>query len=449
MLITSDSLRAGNMSVYGYERNTTPFLDQLSMESTVFTNAYSVGPSSASMSGTMTSTIPLTRGAYFSIPADLPTIAESLPDEYTKIAVHSHGLFVEETGFKAGFDEFVQLERDKTTSDGVTSKFKSRVKDLLTRSDLAFSASQSIYRKLKENVITPTDPRVGGSRTFERARELLEEAQPPVFLWVHLMDTHSPFIPDSEFLAEFAPEMTMKDVSQLVVYRNANDTVDPNDERIQAMIDVYDAEIRRTDSLIESFLRKTRSESQLESPVFIISADHGEAFGEHKWMGHPPEALYDETLWIPLILYDSTSAEARSDSTVVSSIDIGPTVCQFAECDVPPPFRGKSLLATDQWERGGVFSLASHESRWVLNPDKLRVRYRTKNWSYVYCASDADELYRTDEQQNVIESNPEIAERLRSKIDTILESVTYPDEADLTISETNKQRLRNLGYIVE
>jgi len=215
------------------------------------------------------------------------------------------------------------------------------------------------------------------------------------------------------------------------------------------MIDTYDAEVRRTDGLLEDFVESTQTDSTFDDPVYILSADHGEAFGEHGWMGHPPESLYDESLWIPLLLYDPESEDHGRDGTVVSSLDIGPTICEIAGSEPPTSFRGKSLLDTSEWDREGVYSLASHESRWVLSREKLGIRYRTSDWSYIYRESADDELYRPGESENMMEAYPDRSRALRDEIDPVLAEIKFPDECNLAVSQENKDRLRDLGYIVE
>jgi len=71
VLITCDSLRTSNISLFGYNRETTPFLDSLTDNAIIYPNAFSVGPASYCMSGVLSSTLPLTEGAYHTIPRDI------------------------------------------------------------------------------------------------------------------------------------------------------------------------------------------------------------------------------------------------------------------------------------------------------------------------------------------------------------------------------------------
>lgn len=436
------------MSVYGYDRKTTPYLDSLRSSTVVFENAFSLGPSSASMSGTLTSTVPLTRGAYYSIPDALPTISEALPDAYTCLGVHSHGYFVSEGGFAKGFDKYRQLDMAGGRTEGINlaSTAKASVKRILPESSRAYSVAQSAYRTLKEAVATPSDPRVNGQQAVEVGLNLLERHSQPVFMWIHLMDTHSPYIPDMDILSEFNPNLTERDISKLIVYRNANDKVEYEDDRTQALIDVYDAEIRRTDAILRSFIEGVRSMPSLDSPAIIISADHGEAFGEHGWIGHPPEALYDETLHIPLLVKDPERSSATK-SRVVSSLDLGPTICDLTDTEPPDSFQGVSLFSSSENEPTAAVSLATHDRQSELRRENLGIRHRTEEWAYIYRETAPDELYRVSESENIAESEPEMVAEFRDQINPIKEALDYGDEGGLRVSTANKQRLKQLGYL--
>jgi arylsulfatase A-like enzyme len=90
-------------------------------------------------------------------------------------------------------------------------------------------------------------------------------------------------------------------------------------------------------------LRKFLKQKGLEDrTILIVAADHGEAFGEHGMSFHA-KAIYEEFLRVPLLV-DLPGVEARTVSTPVTLLDIGPTILDIFDLPVPPTFMGESLV---------------------------------------------------------------------------------------------------------
>ena len=90
-------------------------------------------------------------------------------------------------------------------------------------------------------------------------------------------------------------------------------------------------------------LRKFLKQKGLEDrTILIVAADHGEAFGEHGMSFHA-KAIYEEFLRVPLLV-DLPGVKARTVSTPVTTLDIGPTILDIFGLPVPPTHMGESLL---------------------------------------------------------------------------------------------------------
>jgi len=106
--------------------------------------------------------------------------------------------------------------------------------------------------------------------------------------------------------------------------------------------DAYLREIMVVDKQIGR-LRKFLKQKGLEDrTILIVTADHGEAFGEHGMSFHA-KAIYEEFLRVPLLV-DLPGVEARTVSTPVTLLDIGPTILDIFGLPVPPTFMGESLV---------------------------------------------------------------------------------------------------------
>jgi choline-sulfatase len=77
--------------------------------------------------------------------------------------------------------------------------------------------------------------------------------------------------------------------------------------------------------------------------AIIVSADHGEAFGEHRQQKHGYE-LWEELVHVPMVIH-LPGAEQRVIETPRSHIDLAPTILDLMGAPPDPKHRGKSLRA--------------------------------------------------------------------------------------------------------
>jgi arylsulfatase A-like enzyme len=151
----------------------------------------------------------------------------------------------------------------------------------------------------------------------------------PLFLYAHLTEPHAPY-----------------DRGQ----REGTDK-----ERYLSEIAIADAQVGR----VLSFLKQRFS----DRAILIISADHGEAFGEHQTFQHT-KTLYEELLRVPLLIY-GPGITARTIDTHVGLIDLGPTILDLFGVETPATYLGQSLLPL---ARGGFGEL----TRPLLAEGRLR-----------------------------------------------------------------------------
>jgi arylsulfatase len=113
------------------------------------------------------------------------------------------------------------------------------------------------------------------------------------------------------------------------------------DEERQEMVDIYDGEDKYTDAQVGAFLDALDERDLLEKTLVILTADHGEAFGEHGYYGHPRQ-LDDELLRVPLVVRGPDVPEAAVEGPV-STLDVVPTVLDAIDEDTAD-YGGRSLL---------------------------------------------------------------------------------------------------------
>lgn len=315
LLVTVDALRADHVGAYGYDRPTTPNLDSLAADGVRFTRA-------SSASGHTRESIPaLLSGRYpdRAIDADYRLAVDSvaaLVDGVATAAIHSNPYVSRAYAFDAGFDHFDD--------------------DLYFGRHRMVALAQRLFDKLRHRHYAPADD------IATRALSWLDGIDGPFFLWTHFMDPHGPYDPPREYQEQFHGDTTSGRRSTKL-YRRAAVT-DPDSISVaerRELLDFYDGEIAYADAVIGRFFERLRDRGDLDDTLVVLTADHGDAFGEHGYYGHPRE-LHDELLAVPLVL-DGPGLGSATIDVPVSLLDVAPTILDvFDESDGDRP--GVSLF---------------------------------------------------------------------------------------------------------
>src|SRR3989338_3867599 len=147
-----------------------------------------------------------------------------------------------------------------------------------------------------------------------------------IFNWIHFMDAHSPRNPPEAYLKKFKGTLG-KEGEQ---------------KSVEEDIRWYKASLHYIDNLLKQYM--TRIQQKFPEAVFFITADHGEAFNEHKGIRSHPSYLYNELLKVPGILVGKDIAQ-RKISFLCSSVDIAPTLWNIAGISFQDQkIRGQNIL---------------------------------------------------------------------------------------------------------
>jgi arylsulfatase len=330
VLLSIDALRADHCSCYGYERETTPRIDAFAGKNDRFENAYSAS------SHTREAIPALLTGRYPDEAVDggyrlaTDSIATHLGRAgFSTAGFHSNPFVSQAYGFDRGFDTF---DDDLRFGRNRFIALAQRALDIARRRNYARAG------KINERSLAWLDSlRDSGSR--ER-----------FFLWNHYMDVHGPYEPPAghrEFASEYPGD---REVQKL--YKRAIDRPDSvtEDER-RLLIDCYDAEIRCTDQRIGAFLDALDDRGLLKKTLVVLTADHGDAFGEHGYYEHP-RYLHEELLRVPLLVGDPSVSDADGGmyEQPVSTLDIVPTLLEavgVSHEDRDLPGRSLRTIAAD------------------------------------------------------------------------------------------------------
>ena len=189
-LVTVDTLRADHLGCYGYPRDTSPFIDRLAKEATVFLNAFSPIPYTAALFPSM-------------FASKYPSFARTgFADVYPFVFPQEDGVFLQ-----------TLRSQGVTTAAFVSSIVVSRygmggVEDLFDHFDDELPEAE---------INRPEELLRRGSETVQRALQWFQAHQnEALFLWIHLMDVHGPYMPPIEFEQELSnDEYTLSDSLEL------------------------------------------------------------------------------------------------------------------------------------------------------------------------------------------------------------------------------------------
>lgn len=451
-----DTLRADHASLYGYPRDTTPFLKKLSATGVVFDDCQAQAtwtkPSIASL---LTSIYSYTHGIfndYDTIPKGAVPLAEQLRAAgYVTADITASPWAGKITGLQRGFDyvmEFPVIQRHRT--------------DAADRGTDSAAVNKVVFPWLERH------------------------HDEPFFLYAHATDPHAPYRPPAGFEEKFAnPAETaqfnreyasLRDQGQYgggtVVSREGcrKNGIDP-DKFINQAVDRYDGEILHNDANLESLVGKLKQLGVLDNTLIVVVSDHGEEFWDHGWTAHG-HSLYQELthcvflMWNPKLL-----GGARRVTQPVQLIDVMPTLLDLLNVKAPDIVQGQSLvpliLGRPFHRRTPVMTSRFAHPNAKPNGFVPENRINTfsvveANWKLIYREKGRDvglnrvELYdrRTDrtETNNVAGAHPQEVERMLAELGKWVDAqkqirAVLGKGARSTLDQQTLDQLRSLGYI--
>jgi choline-sulfatase len=287
LLITVDSLRA-DMPWAGYARPIAPRLAALQARSVSYARAYSTSSyTSKSIPGILTGRYPseLARtGSFFTkylTPSDFVCTALDA-ESIPCVGGHAHAYFGKgQSGFESGF-RFWKLV------PGIAFDYQT---DPYVTSDKLTPLAISML----------SQPEVSGSKS-------------PFFAWFHYMDPHDEYKTHAD-----SPHFGKR----------------PRD--------LYDEEVFWTDQWIGKLLDFVEAQPWAARTAIVVTADHGEAFGEHGITRHAHE-VWEELVRVPLFIYLPGIA-ARAVPLARGHVDLAPTFVELLGAKNVPALRGVSLVS--------------------------------------------------------------------------------------------------------
>jgi arylsulfatase A-like enzyme len=367
LLVTVDCLRADHVGFLGCKQPTTPFLDSLAGSSFVIPAAIVVGaPTYYSLPGILASRFPLALGRdVLGVSPNEPTLASVLKEQgYATAAFAAGNPYISPRfGYDQGFDTFrdflegdAALDEEKVSpaaSNGWASRLNKRLQAIRPAIGPIGRMYDDLYFEYCQRV-APKPASLDALRRFPAADVIVDHAcqwlasigDAPFFLWLHVMDPHSPYYPKDVALERMGHgSVSSHRARYLNSYWNRSDLDTKRLARHrEEIVALYDAGIHWVDEQMARLIDFLRRSNRWSNCIFALTADHGEEFLDHSGRYHPPSRLMEELIHVPLLLRVPGSAKRDVSNSPFSLIHLAPTLLNAAELPATADFQGGSYF---------------------------------------------------------------------------------------------------------
>ena len=423
LLVTIDTLRADRVGAYGSARGLTPAIDRLAAGGVRFPIAYAhvplTLPSHASL---MTGVYPTRHGVRdngsFRLDDRAPALAAALKGAGYRTAAFVGSFVVDARfGLNRGFDAYDDRMLGSSTALEPVQRNAEQV--LAPALDWILQASPPSLGRDHASDGGPVQ-RAGGAQAGSQppAPGSGPPAPGPWFVWAHLYDPHEPYTPPEPYRSRYPAQP-------------------------------YDGEVAFTDAALGNFLDRLRAAGALDNTLVVITADHGEALGEHGERTHGLFA-YEATLRVPLVFWAASKIQPGVFPEPTRLVDVAPTMLDLVGVPQLADVDGRSVrpfLAGEQrFEDAGSYFEALNANltrRWAPLTGIVHGGHKLIDLPlpeiYDLAADPA-------EQRNLYASQRERARDLEARLDRVAAGAA-PAVPTAVDAET-QNRLRSLGYVV-
>lgn len=363
IVIVSDSLRADRMSVYGYPRKNTPFLNELYQSGNLRKVDMALSTCPESACGVM-----------------------SILTSRNFRALSTYNFKLNELLWDQGYPVYFLLSGDQTYYDGLRWYFGNSITSY-------FDGNQSTRYAMNDDRLL--------MEGLESVPDFNGEAS---FFYFHMMGTH--------YLGEKLDRYQRYQPAEIETgwhaFKNADDEVRSNR---------YDNGVLQADDIIAQLFGALDNKGYLEESLIIILGDHGEGLGERGNYGHD-DFVYQEDIRIPLLILDTKDAHYQN-LAFASQLDVAPTLIDRLGLSIPEVWQGQSLLSKN------TQCCTLHQTRYkpihamvIREPGKI---YKYMRWSDQDIQPPREELYELNsdpgERNNLLATAaPALLAKLRQQL---------------------------------
>jgi len=341
IIIVIDALRSDHLSLFGYKRKTSPFLDSLYSSGKLTKIDLSFSVAGASFEG-------------------INSILRSRI--WSNIGYNNFSLqqLLKDQGYNINFI----LSGDHTNFYGLKS-FYGKSSDI----DYYYDATND------PKFIVNDDRNI-----FDGLENIKNYNYKPFYFHFHLMSDHNSGIRVEKY-TRFLP-------------------ADATNFNVENYTNRYDNGIIQADDYLKEIFQTLNTKGYLQNSIVVITADHGEALGERGEFGHRMN-IYTNQILIPILIYDSEKVKYKN-TKYATSVDIAPTIIDRLGLPIPESWEGNSLLS--KGIREFTYHQMYQNYAIIHSKDNLRLKYifnsKTKEEAVFELNSD---LYETKNIINTID----------------------------------------------
>jgi len=403
-----DTTRADVLSCYGNTNRTTPNIDALAAEGVLFENTIAPVPLTLPSHSTMlTGTTPLYHGVHdntgYQLGKSQVTLAEILKNKgFSTAAFIGSFILDSKFGLDQGFDSYNDDFGSGETSTGINER---------RAGDTTQLALDWIDGHHKENM----------------------------FLFLHYYDPHSDYNPPEPYDSMFANSFLA--------------------DTVHEFWSLYNGEVAYTDHCIGKVINKLKSLKIYDSTLIVVTADHGEMFGEHGELTHG-YFLYRSNIRVPMIFKLPGSSSPQRIEDIAGIIDIVPTVCDLLDIETPTGIQGKNLAqyfsnTPPQSEDRHIYCESLFPTKYEANSllglisDRYKYIQTTRPELYDIIADPLETTNLIAYDPNLLAQNHESkrARLLKGRLGQIIEQTVTDGSNKKEIDEETLARLESLGYV--
>jgi arylsulfatase A-like enzyme len=464
ILIVSDALRYDVLGCYGGDAD-TPNIDWIAKNGLLFENAYSTAPC------TMPSAVSIATGNYSRTYSLVINEKTGNPNRKYICYVHKKEKLLSKELKLKGYDVKMNIENSLAASANNFQGFEEfrQIKEL-SEAEIRFVENRIRIRKTgrpKKNI-----PSFSYYHMYDLLHYLLTVPQSRHFFVVKwFFDPHAPYDPPRKFKKRipiapdtlpqeegFYSKSFIKDFNRLV-------RVDKFSKKECAYIKaLYKAEVESLDERVGYILEAMKQRNLLKKTIIVFTSDHGEAFLEHSHLGHG-QRCYETLVHIPLIFMGPGIQAGKREKTVVSHLDLMPTLKELVGVKYADQTQGESYSAlfygrpisrrAPFFDRVSNSIKSKYTERDALLMDGYKLIVYKKGGKYVFklfnLTDDSGEMKDISEEnreivrkmfKRITDLRKENKKRLEKNIAKIDKSVELDNEWEKTMEE-----LKALGYI--
>lgn len=419
ILVSIDTLRPDHLGVYGYNKNTSPNIDAFAQHALTFTDAHNLVPATyPSFTSLMTGLSPYQTGIY--------------NNGTTQVSKDGRRIVLQNRGNPHLSESEVTMAQVLQQAGYTTAGFVGNpvLSDEFTGMGKGFG-TYTVFDEPQQGI-------EANAQATQHAVAFLQaqsQTQKPFFLWVHVLDPHSPYTPSVDVACKMDPSscatIKQKGLQVLEQERKSLQECQANglpQSTVKTFEALYDGEIAYSDRLVGKVFDQIKSLGLEKNSVIVFYGDHGEGFDHDYYFDHGG-VLYDSATHIPLIISspDYHGAEQKT-AYPVTNAEILPTILRLLHLKTPLPSGVPQTNFASVFTDGKTREMSAKDTNgdvYSMNVYLTSFSLREKNYKYIYtidgnCAPTQDQLFDLSadpkELHNIATEHRDMVETMRNKL---------------------------------